>query len=129
MWIKIIYIFKNIWQLSIPKTTKQVKVKFAQSGLTLCNQNSPGQNTGLGSLSLLQGIFPIQIEPRSPTLQPDSLPAEPQGWLLSNWDIRWTKLYPEKKTVLETKMWCLKTQVLLLLWVKIMFWGRSVLDV
>ena len=36
--------------------------------------NSPGQNTGVGSCSLLQGI-----EPRSPTLQADSLPAEPPG--------------------------------------------------
>ena len=41
--------------------------------------NSPGQNTGVGSLSLLQGIFPTGIKPRSPTLQVDSLPAEPQG--------------------------------------------------
>ena len=45
--------------------------------------NSSGQNTGVGSLSLLQGIFPNQglnpsIEPRSPALQADSLPAEPQ---------------------------------------------------
>ena len=36
------------------------------------------------SHSLLQGIFPTQgktpgIEPRSPSLQADSLPAEPQG--------------------------------------------------
>ena len=39
------------------------------------------QNTGVGSLSLLQGIFPTQKsnEPRSPTLQADTLPAEPQG--------------------------------------------------
>ena len=43
-----------------------VKVKVAQSCLTLCNPmdrspwNSPGQNTGAGSLSLLQGIFPTQ---------------------------------------------------------------------
>ena len=36
--------------------------------------NSPGHNTGVGSLSLLPGI-----EPRSPTLQVDSLPADPQG--------------------------------------------------
>ena len=35
----------------------------------------PGQNTGVGSLSLLQGIFPTQ---RSPALQVDSLPAESQ---------------------------------------------------
>ena len=42
--------------------------------------NSPGQNTGVGNLSQLQGIFPIQgIKPRSHTLQVDSLPAEPPG--------------------------------------------------
>ena len=41
--------------------------------------NSPGQNTGVGSLSLLQGIFNPGIKPRSPTLQVDSLPAELQG--------------------------------------------------
>ena len=40
--------------------------------------NSPGQNTGVGSLSLLQGIPNPGIEPRSPALQVDSLPAEPQ---------------------------------------------------
>ena len=40
--------------------------------------NSPGQNTGVGSLSLLQGID-AGIEPRSFTFQADSLPAEPQG--------------------------------------------------
>ena len=37
--------------------------------------NSPGQNTGVGSLSLLQ----VSSQPRSPALQVDSLPsAEPQ---------------------------------------------------
>ena len=36
--------------------------------------NSSGQNTGVGSLSLLQGIFPTQE-----WKQTDSLPAEPQG--------------------------------------------------
>ena len=42
------------------------KVKVAQLCLTLCDpmdcspRNSPGQNTGVGSLSLLQGIFPTQ---------------------------------------------------------------------
>ena len=41
--------------------------------------NSPGQNTGVGSLSLLQGTFPSQGELRSPALQVDSLTAEPQG--------------------------------------------------
>ena len=38
--------------------------------------NSPGQNTGVGSLSLLPNPG---IKPRSPALQADSLPAEPQG--------------------------------------------------
>ena len=51
--------------------------------------NSPGQNTRVGSFSLLQGIsqprdlqgiYPTPgIEPMSPALQADSLPAEPQG--------------------------------------------------
>ena len=42
--------------------------------------NSPGQNTGVGSLSLLQGIFPNPgIKPRSPTLQMNSLPVKPPG--------------------------------------------------
>ena len=41
-------------------------------------RNSPGQNTGVGSLSLLRGNLPNSgIKPRSP--QVDSLPAEPQG--------------------------------------------------
>ena len=40
-------------------------MKVAQSCPTLCDSmdcpwNSPGQNTGMGSLSLLQGIFPTQ---------------------------------------------------------------------
>ena len=41
--------------------------------------NSPGQNTGVDSLSLLQGIFQPGIKPTSLALQADSLPAEPQG--------------------------------------------------
>ena len=42
--------------------------------------NSPGQNTGMGSLSLLQGNLPNPgVEPRSPALQANSLPAEPPG--------------------------------------------------
>ena len=40
--------------------------------------NSPGQNFGVGSCSLFQGIFPIQVSNPGPTLQRDSLPAEPQ---------------------------------------------------
>jgi len=42
--------------------------------------NSPGQNTGVGSLSLLQESFTNPgIEVRSPILWEDSLLAEPQG--------------------------------------------------
>ena len=41
--------------------------------------NYPGQNTGVGGLSHLQGSSNSGIEPRSPALQVDSLPAEPQG--------------------------------------------------
>ena len=70
--------------------------------------NSPGQNTRVGSLSLLQGNLPNPgVEPRSPALQADSLPVEPQGkpkntgvgslsllqqiflTLESNWGLRW----------------------------------------
>ena len=39
--------------------------------------NSPGQNTGVSSLSLLQGDLPDPgIEPGSPALEADSLPTE-----------------------------------------------------
>ena len=43
-------------------------------------QNSPGKNTGVGSLSLLQGIFPTQgLNPGLPHCRWTLLPAEPQG--------------------------------------------------
>ena len=70
----------------------EVKVKVTQS----CPWNSPGQNAGVGSLSLLQGssqtrdwtqvftscnqFFSTQLS----TLQADSLPSEPQ-W--KQWNI------------------------------------------
>ena len=43
--------------------------------------NSPGQNTGVGSRSPLQGIFPTQDQAQVPSLWADSLPSEPQGSL------------------------------------------------
>ena len=56
-------------------------MKVAQLCPTLCDPhelyspwNSPGQKTGVGSLYFLQGIS--GIEPTSPTLHVDSLPAE-----------------------------------------------------
>ena len=43
-------------------------------------RNSPGQNTGVGSLSLPQGIFPTQRSNSGlPHCRRISLPAEPQG--------------------------------------------------
>ena len=40
----------------------------------------PGQHTGMGSLYPSPGDLPNpEIEPRSPALQMDFLPAEPQG--------------------------------------------------
>ena len=43
-------------------------------------RNSPGQKTGVGSLSLLQQILLTQgLKPGSPELQVDSLPTEPSG--------------------------------------------------
>ena len=46
----------------------------------LCSQwNSPGQNTGMDSHSLLQGIVPNQGSNPGLTLQANSLPAEPSG--------------------------------------------------
>ena len=41
--------------------------------------NSPGQNTGVGSLSILQGSSQPRDRTQVPALQVDSLPAEPQG--------------------------------------------------
>ena len=66
-------------------TLQSVKVKAAQLCPTPCN---PMDFIVHGILQarilewvafLFSEIFPTQIEPRSPTLQVDSLPAEPQG--------------------------------------------------
>ena len=62
-----IYKNKLKWykELNIRHNTVQLKVKAAQFGPTLCNPldlHSPwnflGQNSGVGSLSLFQGVFP-----------------------------------------------------------------------
>ena len=61
---------------------KWSKVRVAQLCPTLCDpmdyttMEFSSQNSGVGSLSFLQGIFPIQ---GSNALQLDSLPAESQG--------------------------------------------------
>ena len=49
---------------NLPKRKKKVKVTQKVHGIQpprlLCPWNSPGQNTGVGNLSLLQRIFPTQ---------------------------------------------------------------------
>ena len=56
----------SIHSYRLPYHESELRVKLAQSCLTLCDPmdyspwNSPGQNTGVGSLSLLQVIFPTQ---------------------------------------------------------------------
>ena len=77
----------RVWEV-----THAVSVQVAQLFLTLCDPmnytqtgNPPGQNTGVDSDSLLQGIFPNQgSNPGLPHWQADSLPAEPPGKPLQN---------------------------------------------
>ena len=55
--------WRQILNLSLGLSMHLVKVQVTQSCPTLCDPspwNSPGQNTGAGSCSLLQGIFPTQ---------------------------------------------------------------------
>ena len=63
--------------------SSKIQVTFQNSVVDLativCLWESPGQNTGVSCHFLLQGIFPTQIEPKSPALQADSLPSEPPG--------------------------------------------------
>ena len=73
--------FRGSFSCSDTPLACEMKVKVAQSCPTLCDPMDYteycifwGQNTGVGSLSL-----PTGIKPRSPTLQADSLPAEPEG--------------------------------------------------
>jgi len=61
-WIDLEIILSEVSQKKQDKC--HMKVKVAQLCLTLCDPispwNSPSQNTGVSSLSLLQGIFPTQ---------------------------------------------------------------------
>ena len=48
--------------------------------MLLCPWTSSGKNTGVGFHFLLQGNLPNSVlKPRSPAMQADSLPSEPQG--------------------------------------------------
>ena len=69
----------------------KVKLKVTQSCLTLCNPinrpwNSPDQNTGVGSLSLLQGIFPTHgSNPGLPYCRQILYQLSHKGSLLQYW--------------------------------------------
>ena len=57
----LIGLFGFCFCLNIELLVIKSKVKVVQSCLPLCDpRNSPGQNTGVGSLSILQVIFPTQ---------------------------------------------------------------------
>ena len=87
--IQAIYNFRSC--ILTPSTIYYFPIKWSESCSVVVNSlqphglynpwNSPGQNTGVGNCSLLQGIFPTEgLNPaRSPALQVDSLPAEPSG--------------------------------------------------
>ena len=74
------------WKMYLEITWSEVKWSESRSVMSdslrphglYSPQNSPGQNTGVGSHSLLQGIFPTQGL-NSGLPQVDSLPAEPPG--------------------------------------------------
>ena len=84
-WIK-----RNVMYSLLGRLWSEVKWSESESRSVMSNSlwpqglhspwNFSGQNTGVGSLSLLQGnhLNP-GIEPRSSTFQAFSLPAEPQG--------------------------------------------------
>ena len=50
----------NIHTLQKRKRKSLSRVRLFATPWTISPWNSPGQNTGVGSLSLLQGIFPTQ---------------------------------------------------------------------
>ena len=62
------------------KKPGEVSRRLTLASSTESKRQHPGQNNGVCNLSLLQRNFPKSgIEPRSPTLQADSLPAKLQG--------------------------------------------------
>ena len=66
----------DAWHFSHTEKWKEVKVPNSLRSHGLYSpRNSPGENTGMGSH---WGSSQPGIKPRSPTLQADSLPAEPQ---------------------------------------------------
>ena len=75
------------WKKASESESHSVLSDFLQSHGLYSPWNSPLQNTGVGSLSLLQGVLPNPgIKLRFPPLQVDSLPAEPQGKPMLSWE-------------------------------------------
>ena len=79
----------TIWEVTLRKERDSVTHSIVSDSLwphgpqpsrLLCPWNSPDKNTGVGSHSLLQGIFlDPGIKAKPPTLQADSLLSEPHG--------------------------------------------------
>ena len=78
------------------------KVKVHQSCLTLCNPmdcspwNSLGQNTGVGSFSLLQGIFPTRVWTQVSHIA---------GGFFTSWATREAELGPPESARLTGSCW------------------------
>ena len=82
--------FAKISQLKIDFTCKVVKIDFMTENRSVVSYslrpyglyspwNSPGHNTGVGSLSLLQGSSQPRDKTQVPCIAGVSVPAEPQG--------------------------------------------------
>ena len=72
--------FDHSGKIYFESESHSVMFKFLQLRGLYSPWNSPGQNTGMGSLFPSPGNLPNpEIEPRFLTLQVDSLPAELQG--------------------------------------------------
>ena len=95
--------------------SRDLKVKVAQSCGTLQLHglynpwNSPGQNAGVGSYSLLQGIVPIQgLNPGLPHRQADSFPGKPP--VKSQWIWVWANSWRWWRTGKPSMLQSMKLQ-------------------
>ena len=67
-------------RFSLVLSESESSVLLSVTPWTVESMNSPGQDTGVGSPSLLQGIFPTQgLNPGLPHYRQIFLPAEPPG--------------------------------------------------
>ena len=76
LWVWDIYMDRYIIVQSCPTLCDPMDCSLPSSSVL---GDSLGKSTGVGCHALLQGIFPTQTKPRSPTLQADSLPSELPG--------------------------------------------------